>query len=428
MNIRNLLKKAIPFLEVFITALIIIVIISINRGVLYEHRLKTMEYPKNYTAIGVSVNTLSAQSWSPWELYDRLLQEENQTGVITYFMDYYNEIIKQPTIMKELEGFDSYKNAQLIGTDNQYFEYFQPNLRTGRYFGNDENGEMVCVIGEDLAKGLYGTIEDSIGQTLELPYLLERGYKESLSDVIVFFDGEEPKAKTFNLNIIGVLKGSEKLPAKSIDMLGENVERVNVFSDNVILFPARAMEGSKLFMNLHSTIWIDSDINQGKKLASELSMDNPDLRFTVNPELETFFQSSFTEKIALVILNMFVVLVFFVAGMGIMGIQLITVGRRQEEIGLRMALGANRWNILILFLKETLVKFLIPSIAGIIVGLLSLPSISKVLGIPTLMDVQTVIICTLISALFAITVGLYPALKAAFLDPIKAMGRAMGLH
>ena len=110
-----------------------------------------------------------------------------------------------------------------------------------------------------------------------------------------------------------------------------------------------------------------------------------------------------------------------VGGIGIMNIMLVSVTERTREIGIRKALGATFSNILLQFLIEAIVIGVTGGLLGILVGLGSSYAISAVFGWATLISVITIVIAFAFSVLIGIVFGLYPARKAAKLDPIDAL-------
>ena len=110
-----------------------------------------------------------------------------------------------------------------------------------------------------------------------------------------------------------------------------------------------------------------------------------------------------------------------VGGIGIMNIMLVSVTERTREIGIRKALGATFSNILLQFLIEAIVIGVTGGLLGILVGLGSSYAISAIFGWATLISVLTIVIAFGFSVLIGVVFGLYPARKAAKLDPIDAL-------
>jgi putative ABC transport system permease protein len=111
----------------------------------------------------------------------------------------------------------------------------------------------------------------------------------------------------------------------------------------------------------------------------------------------------------------------FVGGIGIMNIMLVSVTERTREIGIRKAIGATRQDILIQFLIEAVIISGIGGIIGTSLGILLSKVASNIIDIPAQTSLLVIIAATLFSTLVGIIAGLYPANKAAKLDPIDAL-------
>lgn len=110
-----------------------------------------------------------------------------------------------------------------------------------------------------------------------------------------------------------------------------------------------------------------------------------------------------------------------VGGIGIMNIMLVSVTERTREIGIRMAVGANRGVILAQFLVEAVTLCLLGGIIGIALGFLASWLVSLLAGWPTVVSVYSVLLAAGFSAAVGIFFGYYPARKAAGLNPIDAL-------
>lgn len=110
-----------------------------------------------------------------------------------------------------------------------------------------------------------------------------------------------------------------------------------------------------------------------------------------------------------------------VGGVGVMNIMLVSVTERTREIGIRKALGARRGDILIQFLIESVIVCLIGGLIGVLFGLGIAALISHFANLPPLLSWNSVIIAFAFSSAIGIFFGLYPANKAAKLDPIEAL-------
>ena len=137
--------------------------------------------------------------------------------------------------------------------------------------------------------------------------------------------------------------------------------------------------------------------------------------------LELLKQAERTKLIFSIVLGSIAAISLVVGGIGIMNIMLATVSERTREIGIRRALGAKKNDIIIQFLSETLILTLAGGVLGIILGSL-IPFLVTYFGkMPTVITTSSLILSFGISAAVGITFGLYPAYRAANMDPIESL-------
>jgi len=110
-----------------------------------------------------------------------------------------------------------------------------------------------------------------------------------------------------------------------------------------------------------------------------------------------------------------------VGGIGIMNIMLVSVTERTREIGLRMAVGARTRDILSQFLTEAVSLSVLGGLVGIALGVGISQTLTRVLGWPTLVTADAIVVAFVFAAGVGIFFGYYPARKAANLDPIEAL-------
>ena len=132
-------------------------------------------------------------------------------------------------------------------------------------------------------------------------------------------------------------------------------------------------------------------------------------------------QAEQTKRIFNIVLGSIAGISLLVGGIGIMNIMLASVTERTREIGIRRAIGAKRRQIIIQFLIETMTLSTIGGMIGIGIGVLFPFIIEYAADMPTVITVQSLVLSAGISTLVGVVFGLYPAYRAANLDPIQAL-------
>jgi len=143
--------------------------------------------------------------------------------------------------------------------------------------------------------------------------------------------------------------------------------------------------------------------------------------FSVRNLTEVFAAQESSAQVMAVLLGAIASVSLIVGGIGIMNIMLVSVTERTREIGLRLAVGAKRRDILSQFLVEAVTLSLLGGVIGILVGVATSFSISYFADWSTDIGVFAVVVSFLFSALVGVFFGYYPARTAAFLNPIEAL-------
>jgi putative ABC transport system permease protein len=143
--------------------------------------------------------------------------------------------------------------------------------------------------------------------------------------------------------------------------------------------------------------------------------------YTVVVPLALIEEAKRTKRIFNIVLGSIAGISLVVGGIGIMNIMLATVTERTREIGIRRALGARRRDITLQFLAESLTLCLVGGLVGVGLGLLVPVYVEWKFDLPTLVHTDSVVLAFGISAATGLLFGIYPAARAARLDPIEAL-------
>jgi putative ABC transport system permease protein len=284
-------------------------------------------------------------------------------------------------------------NVSIVGTTANYAAVRNYQLPFGRMFtnGDDAGRQRYAVLGSQVPEMLGANPAALIGQTL-----LVRGIP---------------------FQIIGILseKGSQgwQNPDEQI-LVPLQTARFRVFgTDRLRTIAVQVKDGVPLeqgMVDLERVLRREHKIRPGG--------DND---FSVRNSREFLATQQAATQILTALLASIAAVSLVVGGIGIMNIMLVSVTERTREIGVRKALGATRTNILLQFLIEALVLCITGGTIGILLGVGAAVGLSKLLHWNTLISPASIAIAFGFSAAVGLFFGIWPARKAASLDPIVAL-------
>ena len=143
--------------------------------------------------------------------------------------------------------------------------------------------------------------------------------------------------------------------------------------------------------------------------------------YAINVPLQLLRQAEATKRTFSIVLGAIAGISLLVGGIGIMNIMLASVTERTREIGIRRAIGAKRFQIVLQFLIEALALSVIGGMIGMALGLAIPFTVTLIAGMPTVVTPMSLVLSFGISVGVGICFGIYPAVRASKLDPIVAL-------
>ena len=288
------------------------------------------------------------------------------------------------------KGNDMY-DVNVMGVEEAYARGGQVDIHLGRFFTDEESRRRmpVAVIGQDIEKGLYANI-DPVGKTI-----LVDGHEFQVIGTML-----RPAASFFGDTDVRIL-----LPYGAMRKMYPNAH------DNAIVVTALPGKLPQALDEVRTVLRIDRRVSYDKPDNFALS--------TAEQMVDDFRQITAITFIVMVVLSSIGLLV---GGIGVMNIMLVSVTERTYEIGIRKAIGARRADVLIQFLIEASALTGLGGIAGIIFGwLLSLLSRVIFPSIPASVPLWAAGLGIVVSVGVGLFFGIWPANKAARLDPVVAL-------
>ena len=166
---------------------------------------------------------------------------------------------------------------------------------------------------------------------------------------------------------------------------------------------------------------LDDVVDAARVIGDLLTAHHRKVDFEVVVPLELLRQAERTKRIFNIVLGAIAAISLLVGGIGIMNIMLASVTERTREIGIRRALGAKRRDIIIQFLVETVLLSGAGGVIGVALGIAIPIVITWFAGMKTIVTLWSPLIAFSISAMVGVIFGIYPAVRAANMDPVEAL-------
>jgi putative ABC transport system permease protein len=293
-------------------------------------------------------------------------------------------------------------NTRLMGVTSSYQDLGSMTLADGEFISDTDqaNRSLVVVLGSSVAKTLFGTTNGVIGQKVRM-----NGQPFKVIGVL------ESKGGTGFMNqddqVFVPLSTALYRLTGGIRFRGSNViSQINIKASNSKAVDTVVQEVTQAMRQLHGTVEGADDFS------------------VISQEAVLSTATAVTDTLSL-FLGGVAGISLLVGGIGIMNIMLTTVSERTHEIGLRKAVGALRQDIMIQFLVESMVLSLLGGLIGVAFGwgIAALMGSIQISGtaITPVVGLDSILLATMFSMAVGLFFGIYPATRAARLQPVEAL-------
>ncbi len=304
-----------------------------------------------------------------------------------------------------LVGTPEEMSPEVAACSANYVELLGLHIASGRFISDidERQHNLVCVLGHDVADRLGGAGDAlnyiRMGNHLfKVVGILRRSAPAGRQTAVVIQRNHNDMVFV-PLTVASSLTRTKAISSEAVSMGASHVSEIIVQVKTGRDVPAAARLVDRILAVAHHGV--------------------RDYQLTV--PLELLEQSRQTQRTFNLVLGAIAGISLLVGGIGIMNIMLATVSERTREIGIRRAVGATRNDIRLHFLTEAVLLTVSGGLIGLLGGLVAVGLIAQVTGWPMVLPLWGFLLPVAMSLLVGIFFGLYPARKAAGLDPIVAL-------
>jgi macrolide transport system ATP-binding/permease protein len=416
---RNKMRSALTMLGVFIGVAALIAMVAVGQGANEAVRKQIESLGTNLLVVVPGATTMGGMrsgqgSASTLTVVDAeaLRREAPAVGSVSY-------LIRQ---MGQVQFANQNWTTNIQGVSANYPPITNWQIASGRGISqeDDMNAALVAILGQTVARQLFGANENPIGAVIQVKSVPLRviGVFASKGQTAYGTDQDDLVMTPFTTaqrKVLGVAAPSQQqVPLNWVYPSPPNPynlqQRLMGYVNQIYVQATDASQVQPAVSEVTNILTRRHHIRPGE--VNDFSVRN------LSQIAKTAESSS---RIMALLLAAVASISLIVGGIGIMNILLVSVTERTREIGLRMAIGARRTHVLLQFLAESVILSVTGGIAGIIVGVVFSEMISIVAGWPAPISLAAVAGGFLFSAAVGIFFGYYPARKAASLDPIEAL-------
>jgi len=288
----------------------------------------------------------------------------------------------------------------VYGVNPSYQRISSLHIGSGRFFDNDENerAALVCVLGEGAKSNLFG-YQEAIGEYIKIN---EQWYR------VIGVAGPQMSSQT---ELAGIAAQDRN-----------NLIYIPLYAaifrlEDIMSWLKDEIDGIYLQMTPSIDSVSTAEVVRGILNASHRNAGD----FSVIVPAELLAEQKRTQRIFDMVMVAIASISLLVGGIGIMNIMLASILERTREIGVRRAVGARQRDIIRQFLIEAILISFVGGVMGILFGVGMSRLIAWMAGWSTIVTASSILLAFLVSVSVGLIFGIYPAIKAARLDPVEAI-------
>ena len=318
-------------------------------------------------------------------------------------------VLPMRIIRDEVRFNNLVQQGQIIGTHPIYTELSGVDILRGRFLTETDETHMnnVCVLTVSLAENLF-PYQDPLEQEVKIgaDYFTVVGLVRERAAAEKRPQAGQMEGQPLDNNIYVPLSTTKS-------RFGETI-----FKRSAGSYEAEKVQLHQVTVQFNSVDDVEVAVPMIRTLFKRFHSKTD---YEVIVPLELLRQAEQTKRIFNIVLGSIAAISLVVGGIGIMNIMLATVTERTREIGIRRALGAKKKDIITQFLVETVVLSVGGGLIGVVVGVATPLLVSQLTDMKTIVTPMSVLISFGISGAVGVVFGIYPASRAAALDPIEAL-------
>ena len=300
-------------------------------------------------------------------------------------------------------------DCEIVGTVPWYPQMRNHQVAAGRFFTDADMDERtsVCVLGADMVPALF-PLDSPLGKHVRVG--------GAYYQVIGIMEPRGPGPKTDETEDTSKTTAAHRMfiPLETAkERYGEVLMRRRSGS-----FEAERVQLHEVTVKVDA---LENVAGVADAIKAVLERHHKKKDYEIVVPLELLKRAERTKQIFNIVLGSIAAISLLVGGIGIMNIMLASVTERTREIGIRRALGARRRDIITQFLVETVLLSGVGGIIGVLLGMIIPMIISRTAGMKTIITFWSPFLAFTISGLVGIVFGLYPAFRAAQMDPVEAL-------